>query len=232
MDKRRDLLDDPRLVTAQCISLIPVETVHENPWFSVRNRKGYFTIEDNMPQVLILPIVNNNAIVMVRVERPVVADITLEIPAGGTKDGESPVEAASREMTEETGISVSDLNRFQMLPPLIHMPRSPVLSYIFQVHLTQQEFDLRKKHNHEITSVECFTFDDIFRKIAEGEIYIGLHIAVIVRYCIQNQSVGGIIKGVKNGNVSFFRQEKAKKIRKKDDIIVKKSNYNRSQGYT
>lgn len=106
MDKKRDLLDDPRLVTAQCISLTPVETVHENLWFSVRNRKGYFTIEYNKPQVLILPIVDNNAIVMVMVDRPVVADITLEIPDGGAKDNESPVEAAARELAEETGISI------------------------------------------------------------------------------------------------------------------------------
>src|SRR3990172_493227 len=130
MDKKRDLLNDLRPVSAQCISLTPVETIHTNPWFSVRNRKGYFSIEYNMPQVLILPIVDNKAIVMVRVDRPVIADITLELPAGGAKDNESPVEAAAREMVEETGIVVTDLNRFNMLPPLIHMPRSPILPYI------------------------------------------------------------------------------------------------------
>lgn len=189
MDKTRDLLDDPRLVTAQCISLTPVETVHENPWFSVRNRKGYFTIEYNMPQVLILPIVDNNAIIMVRVDRPVVAEITLELPAGGAKDSEFPVEAAAREMAEETGIVVTDLNRFNMLPPLIHMPRSPVLPYIFQINLAQQEYTLRKDHDHEIAGVECFSFDNILKKIAMGEIYIGLHIAIIVRFFIQNRII-------------------------------------------
>ena len=83
MDRQREILDDPRLVKAQCSTLVPVETLHENPWFSVRNRKGYFTVEYNMPQVLILPIVDNKAVVMVRVDRPVVADVTLELPAGG-----------------------------------------------------------------------------------------------------------------------------------------------------
>ena len=168
MDKRRDLLDDPRLVTAQCSNLTLVETVHENPWFSVRNRKGYFTIEYNMPQELILPIVDNNAIVMVRADRPVVADITLEIPAGSAKDNELPVEAAAREMAEETGIVISGLNRFQMLPPFIHMPRSPNLPYIFQIHLAKQEYDLRKEHDQEIAGVECFSFDEILRKYPEA----------------------------------------------------------------
>ena len=187
MDKRRDLLNDPRLVTAQCSSLIPVETVHENPWFSVRNRKSYFTIEYNMPQVLILPILDNNSIVMVRVERPVVADVTLEIPAGGAKDNESQVEAAGRELAEETGVAISDLNRFEMLPPLIHMPRSPILPYIYQIHLTLKEYEQRKSHDYEIAEVECFPFDEIIKKISRGEIYIGFHIAIIVRYFIQNK---------------------------------------------
>lgn len=186
---QRDIFNDPRLVTSQCSNLTPVETVHENPWFSVRNRKGYFTVEYNMPQVLILPIVDNNAIVMVRVDRPVVADITLELPAGGAKDSESPVEAAARELAEETGILVSDLNRFNILPPLIHMPRSPILPYIFQVHLAQQEYDLRKDHDHEITGVECFSFNEILQKIERGEIYIGLQIAILLRYFIHNQIV-------------------------------------------
>jgi 8-oxo-dGTP pyrophosphatase MutT (NUDIX family) len=142
-----------------------------------------------MPQVLILPIVDNKAIVMVRVNRPVVADVTLELPAGGANENELPVEAAAREMAEETGIVISELNRFKMLPPLIHMPRSPVLPYIFQINLIWQEFDLRGAHDHEIVAVECFSFDDLLKKIAEGEIYIGLQIAIIVRYFIQNQII-------------------------------------------
>ena len=187
MKEDRDLRNDPRLSAAQCISLVPVETVHQNPWFSVRNRRGYYTIEYNTPQVLVLPIIDNKAIIMVRVYRPVIADNTLEVPAGGAKGNESPVEAAARELSEETGITIEDLSRFEMLPPLIHMPRSPVLPYIYQIQLTQQEFDLRGVYDHEIASVECFTFDDIFKKIAGGEIYIGVQIAIIVRYFINSQ---------------------------------------------
>jgi len=124
--------DDPRLTAPQCHSLQPVTTTHANPWFSVKNRGGYFTIEENTPQVQILPIVENKSIVMVRVYRPVIADNTLELPAGGTNGDELPVSVALREFREETGILVSDLNRFQMLPPLVHMARSPILPYIFK----------------------------------------------------------------------------------------------------
>jgi ADP-ribose pyrophosphatase len=182
-------IDDPRLTLPQCDLLQPITTVHENPWFSVRNRGGYFTIEYKTPQVLILPIVENKSIVMVRAYRPVIADNTLELPAGGANKDELPVEAVARELLEETGILVSDLNRFQMLPPIIHMPRSPVLPYVFQVHLSQREYDLKKDHDHEISGVENFSFNEIFQKIERGEIYIGLQIAIILRFFLQHQII-------------------------------------------
>ncbi len=182
--------DDPRLTIPQCNSLQPVTTAHINPWFSVRNRGGYFTIEDNSPQVQILPIVENKSIVMVRVYRPVLVDNTLELPAGGAKNQkERPVEAAAREFLEETGILISDLNRFEMLPPLIHMSRSPVLPYVFQIQLTQHEYDLRKEHDHEISDVVCFSYKEILQKIARGEIYVGPQVAVIMRYLLCNQII-------------------------------------------
>ena len=77
---------------------------------AVLNRGGYFTVEYNQPQVLILPIVENNSVVMVRVRRPVIADNTLELPAGGVQMDESPIEAACRELSEETGIKIHDLS--------------------------------------------------------------------------------------------------------------------------
>ncbi|MBN2570165.1 MAG: NUDIX hydrolase [Deltaproteobacteria bacterium] len=181
--------DDPRLFFPQCHDLEPVTTVHVNPWFSVKNRGGYFTVECNAPQVLVLPIVDARAIVMVRVYRPVIADNTLELPAGGIDGDEAPAVAAARELHEETGISLADLNRFDMLPPLVHMVRSPTLPYIFQVRLTQREYDLRSDHDHEIAGVECFPFSEVLRKIEQGELYVGLQIAVIMRYFICNQII-------------------------------------------
>ena len=106
------IVNDPRLVAPQCRSLTPVKTVHENPWFCVRDRGGYYCVEYNKPQVAVLPVVDHNAVVMVRVKRPTLADATLELPAGGAENNEAPIQAASREFAEEAGIKISDLNRF------------------------------------------------------------------------------------------------------------------------
>ena len=102
------------------------------------------------------------------------------------QENEAPIDAAMREFKEETGISLNDKNRFEMLPPLVHMPRSPRLPYYFQVHLSEDEFNTRTTHDKEIHSVECFEFKKVLRKIIEGEIYIGLQIAIITRYLLQH----------------------------------------------
>jgi 8-oxo-dGTP pyrophosphatase MutT (NUDIX family) len=91
-----------------------------------------------------------------------------------------------REFKEETGITISNKNRFEMLSPLVHMARSPRLPYYFQVHLTGDEFKDRAAHDNEIHSVECFEFKVILNKIIKGELYIGLQIAIITRYLLQN----------------------------------------------
>ena len=176
--------DDPRLVAPQCSGLTPIETVHSNPWFAVRNRGGYFTVEYHRVQVVILPVVDDRAIVMPRVRRPILADATLELPAGGACDGESPVETAARELAEETGIRVDDRRRFVLLPPLAITPRFPVLPHVFQVDLSAREYADRGEHDHEVADVACLAFGAIADKIAAGEIYNGFYIGVVARFLL------------------------------------------------
>ena len=178
-----------RLHSLQCASLVPVEKVHENPWFCVFNRGGYFTVENKQLQVIVLPIVENNSMVMVRVQRPVVSDDTLELPAGGAKMEETPVGAAQREFFEETGINIPDLGRFHLQPPLILTSRSPYLVHIFKLDLTRKEFDCRSGHDREILSVECFSFSEVLNKIKRNEIYFGFQIAVLTRFLLQNEQI-------------------------------------------
>ena len=152
---------DPRLSSIACKELLPVETLHENPWFSLRNRGGYFTIDYHLPQVAILPVVNGDSIVMVRVKRPVINDMPLELPAGGAEKGEAPVQAASRELMEETGIFIADMSRFLPMPPIaISSTRVPNLAYVFRVDVSEKEFADKHHHDDEIHTVERFSLGD------------------------------------------------------------------------
>ena len=176
------------MMEPQCHGLQPVNTIHKNKWFSLMDRGGYFTIEYHRSQVIVLPVVDEHSIVMVKVKRPVIADSPFELPAGAAKMGESTVNAAARELHEETGILISQLNRFQLLPSVaISSNRYPVFPWIYQVSISHKEFDSRYPHDDEIEDVDCLAFDDLKRKIICGEIFVSLPLAIISRFIFQKE---------------------------------------------
>jgi len=171
---------DPRLSTLACPELVPVETLHENPWYSVRNRGGFFTVEYRLRQVVVLPVVNQDSIAMVRVKRPVINDTPLELPAGALEKDEDAATGAARELLEETGIKVTNLDRFISMAPIsVSSTRNPNLSYIFKVDISEKEYVNRQPHDDEIYSVERFAINDLAKKMASGEIYVSLTLAVL-----------------------------------------------------
>ncbi len=171
---------DPRLSTLACPELVPVETLHENPWYSVRNRGGFFTVEYRLRQVVVLPVVNQDSIAMVRVKRPVINDTPLELPAGALEKDEDVATGAARELLEETGIKVTNLDRFISMAPIsVSSTRNPNLSYIFKVDISEKEYVNRQPHDDEIYSVERFAINDLAKKMASGEIYVSVTLAVL-----------------------------------------------------
>jgi ADP-ribose pyrophosphatase len=66
------------------------------------NKKGRFYVIDTNDWVNVIPVTENEEIVMIRQWRHGSKEITLEIP-GGLVDESDPEEAAHRELLEETG---------------------------------------------------------------------------------------------------------------------------------
>lgn len=177
-------INDPRLLSPQC-DLTPVKKLHENEWFSVYDRGSYFTTEYNNLQVMILPTVQKQSVVMIRAIRPVIADCPLELPSGGVDENETPIKGAQRELKEETGICIEEINRFKALNPISNMPnRNPRLLHVYQVDISETEFLNRDKPDHEISKVELFQLKEIKELIISGNIYISTPLAVVARYLL------------------------------------------------
>ena len=171
-----------------CHELAPVKEEYRNPWFKVMDRGSYFTLEYDRPQVVVLPVVDRNGILMVRVKRPIINDCPLELPAGDSMPHETPVEAARRELSEEAGIYIDALDRFSPIIPISEMPgRMPVLLSVFQIELTMDEFNRRKTFDgDEIISVELLPVKTVMGKIISGEIYLSSPIAILSRFIFSN----------------------------------------------
>jgi ADP-ribose pyrophosphatase len=69
--------------------------------------------------VVILPLLDDGGICLIRNRRPAVDATLLELPAGTLESGESPSDAAHRELAEETGFTAGRME------PLIEFWMSP-----------------------------------------------------------------------------------------------------------
>lgn len=105
------------MATIEPEETISSETVFEGHLIDVRREMvrlpGGKTTEREIvvhPDVIaVLPVLDDGRLVLVRQFRKPAERILLEAPAGGIDDGETPEEAARREMIEETGYRVGNL---------------------------------------------------------------------------------------------------------------------------
>jgi ADP-ribose pyrophosphatase len=91
------------------------------PWYGIRQDEillpdgtpAVYNTVSKSPAVWILPVMGDGRIPLIYTYRHTVDDWCWEIPAGGIKPGQSPVEAALAELREETGGTTQKLEYIQ-----------------------------------------------------------------------------------------------------------------------
>ena len=95
-----------------------VEYLFRNPWCSFRvdevrlpdGAKIEYGVLESAGFAAVVPVTEEGCVVLVRQWRQPVGSFTLELPGGGLEKGESPREAARKELLEETGYRAEDLS--------------------------------------------------------------------------------------------------------------------------
>ena len=163
-------------------------SVFQNHRFSLLEKDDFHVVEYQSPQVIVLPIIEQEYVVLPKVRRRILGGAVWELPAGGVLENERPEEAALRELGEETGISISDPSRLLPLHTLVVSPnRLPMFPLIYRVDLSHQEFEPRSAHDDEVESVGCFSLDKVQEMILSGEIITSITLAILGRFLIRQQ---------------------------------------------
>jgi ADP-ribose pyrophosphatase len=118
-----------------------VEKIYENEDGSKYSRECVIPGD----AVFIMPITENNEFVFIKQYREVIDKVELEFPAGMIDSGEEPIEAAKRELEEETGIIANIVEPIMSAYPSCGYTNEKV--YIFfakdfskgKVHLDENE---------------------------------------------------------------------------------------------
>mgnify|MGYP000147311620 CR=1 FL=1 len=160
--------------------------LHHNSWFDVALENDYYSIRPAKKDVIVLPVVEKNKVVIVGVKRPILGKISNELPAGYVEDSEGPLEAAARELCEETGIIINDLSRFIEKPPIYVLPsRIPCATFIYTVFITYDEFINRKQHDAEIEHVTLLSYEQYLNMLKRGEVNVAIVIGLISNFFLE-----------------------------------------------
>jgi len=123
----------------------------------------------------VVPLFEDGRIALIRQYRHPVRAHMLEIPAGTTEPGESPLACAKRELEEETGLvadSWESIARIHILPSY-----SDELIHVFlarQLTRSGQHLD-----EDEIIDVVIYPLEAVFQMISDGEITDALTILAL-----------------------------------------------------
>jgi len=114
--------------------------------------------------VAVAALTGDNRIVLTRQYRHPLRKLIYDLPAGGMHDGETPGQAALRELEEETGYTAEKLDwigRFNWNPG--------IMSGTVEIFFTKS---LRRKgvfSQDEIANIELVDFNEVVRKVLKGE---------------------------------------------------------------
>lgn len=155
--------------------------IHENPWwiykhdeYTCDNKKCDYFYGELLGNAIIVPILDDGRIVLVRQYRYLQEKFGIEFPMGGLHKDESPLSAAIRELSEETGFQSSNFSKIGEFEPLqgILKDRSHIFLANEISNQTEKKFD-----DEEDIELIFRRPDEINEMIRRGEIWSGQTLA-------------------------------------------------------
>ena len=157
-----------------------------NRYFSLRSdrlrlpdggiKDPYFVLE-RPDAAIIVPITENNEVVLVRQYRPPLEMMELGLPAGLVEEGERPEEAARRELAEETGYTGG---AWETLGSLASSPSlKDNWAYLFLARGVE-ETAAPDPDEHELVEVVKVLLEDLSGLVHSGKIVSSSGVAAIM----------------------------------------------------
>lgn len=144
----------------------------EEPYYSLR-----------LPDyAALVAITADQRVLAVRQYRPAVERYTIELPSGLVDPGESPAEAARRELLEETGYEAAAV---EVLGPMD--PDTGRLGNRIWACVSTGVRRIEGRATEEGIEVLAYTLADLARATAEGEFDHALHVAVLMLAAVRGK---------------------------------------------
>jgi 8-oxo-dGTP pyrophosphatase MutT (NUDIX family) len=150
---------------------------------SPRTGKAHdFFILESSSWVNVIPLTPQKEVVLIRQYRHGTREVTLEIPGGLVEDGDTPVEAAERELFEETGWLPMEMIPLGSVHPNPAIQNNRCFTFLAKDVFLAGEQRLDEKEDIEVL---CRPITAVPRLIKEGDITHSLVLAAFYRFFME-----------------------------------------------
>ena len=150
---------------------------------SPRTGQAYdFYILESTPWVNVIPLTQQNEVVLIRQYRHGIRDVTLEIPGGLVEGQDTPEEAAIRELREETGYEASAMIPLGKVLPNPAIQNNRCYTFLAKDVVLAGEPQLDDQEDIEVLRRP---FADVPRLIREGVLSHSLVVAAFFKYYLE-----------------------------------------------
>lgn len=156
------------------LNIVSDEAVYKSKYFKVKEqevilpnkKKKKYSIVERKPISVILPITDKKELYIISQYRTLYNKRLLEAIAGHADGDETPLEAAKRELMEETGISARQWEEIARVELSASVIKSSVSIFLAK----ELDFDKPRPDDMENIELRKITIDEALEKISEGEI--------------------------------------------------------------
>lgn len=161
------------------------EIKYQNRWITVREdavvhpegSTGIFGVVDCRPGVIIVALNDKYEVSIIHEYRYAYQGESIELPAGGIEDGQSPLAAAERELREEAGLLGEKWTSLGHIEPLTTVVSSPAEAFLAS-GLTKVETEHEES---EVIKEEFIPLAEAYKMAMDGRIFFAPAIVALVR---------------------------------------------------
>lgn len=176
-------LESWKILSSKLDESYPIFNLRTDKAVSPRTHKAYdFYILESLNWVNIIPITPENDVILIRQYRHGIRDVCLEIPGGIIEAGDTPEEAAKRELMEETGYAHSEMTLLGSVHPNPAFLNNLCYTYLAKNVSRPGEQDQDEKEDIEIVKRHLEEIPELIRK---GKITHSLVLAAFYRYFME-----------------------------------------------
>lgn len=163
------------------------------PWLNVRQEEVLLPTGTIIPSwfvmefpnwINVIAITKEGDFVMIDQYRHALGETHYELVAGVVDEGETPLQAAQRELSEETGFGGGNWQQFMMLSP--NPTNHTNISYTFLATDVEQIGEPHQEPSEDI-HIHILTRQEVEQLLREGEIIQALHAAPLWKYFAENK---------------------------------------------